>query len=377
MGEVTAVVVIVAVVAIGLLVIVLRWRSATGEQHALRHYQNALDTLRNVSDRMESTRPTITPRSSTDLNQAPPRPRSEDQVTARNSGAAQESRESSRSRAQSASRASDYLPPATAPRAGAASKGGSSRRARAFDDQPDVDSDNDVASAEGGAGESALHDTGPLDHQQPVHPGENMLVFEDDARRVDHAAASPPAPTRASVKALRRSAHPPSRVPSVVAFLLVLVVVAVVAVLLSGVGTHHNASPPKVTSPPTTARAHAKTGTRSVSTTTSTTVPPSVQPIVSTVSIQGASYTAPDTAYTVTLTATGPCWVYADLASTGTVLYTGTLDAGQAQTLSATGPLDVELGHATTMTVTMNGLPVVYPTPYQAVFTMRFIPTTT
>jgi len=396
MGEVTAVVVIVALVVIGLLVIVLRWRSATGEQQALRHYQNALDTLRNVSDRMESTRPTVAPR----IPPEPYREPSQGQSLARNEGqvaawnsAQPESGESSKSRASASSRKSDYLPPATGSRSGASLKSGSTRRARGFDEEPDRSAAasgvaNGVANGVAPAGEpssevpsGAAFDEPlptPAHHQPPVHPGRDVLVFEDHDREPDYPATPAASPTRASTKALRRSAHPPSRVPAVLAFLLVVVLIGVVAVLVSGLGGHHNASPPKSTTATTTARTHSKTTPKSVTSTTTTTLPPSVQPVASTVSIQGASYSAPDSTYTLTLSATtAPCWVYAVDESTGDVLYTGTLQGGQAQTLSASGPIDVELGHATTMAVTMNGLPVDYPTQYQAVFTMKFIPTTT
>jgi hypothetical protein len=77
------------------------------------------------------------------------------------------------------------------------------------------------------------------------------------------------------------------------------------------------------------------------------------------------------------LTSTGDCWVYATLASTGTVLWTGDLLQGQAQALTGTGEIDVQLGHANTMTETLNGTPVEYPAQFQAVFTMKFVPTTT
>ena len=59
MGGMTVGLVIAGVVVIGVVLLVLRWRLAGGEQQALRHYQNALDTLRTVSDRMESSRPPI------------------------------------------------------------------------------------------------------------------------------------------------------------------------------------------------------------------------------------------------------------------------------------------------------------------------------
>jgi hypothetical protein len=56
------------------------------------------------------------------------------------------------------------------------------------------------------------------------------------------------------------------------------------------------------------------------------------------------------------------------------VVWTGILESGQSQTLDVTGQLDVELGHANTLNTTLNGVPVEYPTQYQAVFTMSFVP---
>lgn len=61
MGTMTVGLVIAGVVIVGIVLLVLRWRMASGEQQALRHYQNALDTLRTVSDRMESSRPAVSP----------------------------------------------------------------------------------------------------------------------------------------------------------------------------------------------------------------------------------------------------------------------------------------------------------------------------
>jgi hypothetical protein len=58
------------------------------------------------------------------------------------------------------------------------------------------------------------------------------------------------------------------------------------------------------------------------------------------------------------------------------VVWTGVLNQGQAQTLNATGELEVQLGHANSITATLNSVPVQYPSQYQAVFTMKFVPAT-
>ena len=55
MGVMTVGLVIAGIVVVGVVLLAVRWRSASSEQQALRHYQHALDTLRTVSDRMESS----------------------------------------------------------------------------------------------------------------------------------------------------------------------------------------------------------------------------------------------------------------------------------------------------------------------------------
>jgi hypothetical protein len=164
-------------------------------------------------------------------------------------------------------------------------------------------------------------------------------------------------------------------VPTVLGVLFAVVVIAVVAVLATGIGTHHTTSPTTVVHHHrTTPVNHPKT--TETSGTTSTTAVLTVQPVASTVTPQGATYLAPSGQYTVMLMSSGPCWVYATLAATGARLWTGTLNQGQAQALTGTGQINVQLGHANTMTETLNGTPVQYPAQYQAVFTMKFVPST-
>ena len=165
--------------------------------------------------------------------------------------------------------------------------------------------------------------------------------------------------------------------PVVLGVLVILVVIAVVVALAFGIGKHNTASPPTTAHHGATP-GHDKSNTTSTSTatTTSTTAPPSVVPEASTATDAAATYAAPAGNYTVTLTSSGACWVYAKVASTGAVLWTGTLDQGQAQQLTGAGQIVVQMGHANTMSVTMNGVPVQYPAQYQAVFTMTFAPST-
>ena len=89
---------------------------------------------------------------------------------------------------------------------------------------------------------------------------------------------------------------------------------------------------------------------------------------------RGAERTKRDRAITheVNLAATGLCWVDATEASTGAVLWTGTLQTGQSRAIAATGSLVLRLGAANDVNVTLNGEPVVLPTGFRSPFDMRF-----
>jgi Domain of unknown function (DUF4115) len=322
---VTAGLVAAGIVLIIVVVLAVRWRSGTGEQQALRHYQNALDTLRTVSDRLEPTRRPEVPRARIDTDRA------------------QALREVASRAAVSARRAP---PSREAPRR----------------NEP-------------------VQQSKSAPDPQPDEPGpEAVLVFDDDSATPSHGSAgssTPEVPARAARIALQRSSRPPSRVPAVLGILLVLVLVVVGIVLAVDKG-HHSASPASHSHKTTVS--HRST-TSSVSVTTSTvpptTAPPSLQPEQATATAQSATYTAPDAPYDLTLTSSGACWVYASEASTGAVLWTGVLQAGQVQSLNATGQVTVKLGHANTLAVKVNGVAVDYPTQYQAVFTLQFVPSAT
>lgn len=114
-----------------------------------------------------------------------------------------------------------------------------------------------------------------------------------------------------------------------------------------------------------------RTTARSGHSHTSATTVPQIRPTSATSST--ADYGAPSTGYTVDLRATGLCWVDATAASTGNVVWTGTLQTGQSQSIPATGSLIVRLGAANDVTVTMNGEPVVLPSGFQSPFNMSFV----
>jgi len=81
-----------------------------------------------------------------------------------------------------------------------------------------------------------------------------------------------------------------------------------------------------------------------------------------------------DASYSLTLGANnGECWVSATDASTGKVMFSGTLFTGQSETVTATGPVTVIAGAPGAFTATVNGAAVVLPPGAQAPFTLTLL----
>ena len=77
-------------------------------------------------------------------------------------------------------------------------------------------------------------------------------------------------------------------------------------------------------------------------------------------------------AYALNLAATsGECWVDVT-SSTGTVLFTATLQSGQSHAITATGPVTVIAGAPAAFAATVDGTPVTLPPGNQAPFTLNF-----
>ncbi|HTZ07736.1 MAG TPA: DUF4115 domain-containing protein, partial [Acidimicrobiales bacterium] len=89
----------------------------------------------------------------------------------------------------------------------------------------------------------------------------------------------------------------------------------------------------------------------------------------------GATYAAPAGSYTVTVDATGLCWVDATETGSGAVVWTGTLSAGQQRPLQGSGAMALQLGAASDVTVALDGRPVRLPAGFRSPFTMSFAPT--
>ena len=212
------------------------------------------------------------------------------------------------------------------------------------------------------------------------------IVFDDThptdrSRRSAEASADGFRSERARRQALQSMNHRPRRwavTTVVVVALLGFGALAFVGSRRSGHPGHASATTAHGT---TATTAHGTTVPHRGTTTTRPTSPPRTTPttrptqIVATTSTAGAATYPVDAAtYKVTLSATGECWVDATNRTTGTTVFTGTMTAGSSQVLSTTGPMTVELG-ATTATMTLNGIPVVLPSPLQSPFTATFEPT--
>jgi hypothetical protein len=200
--------------------------------------------------------------------------------------------------------------------------------------------------------------------------GRDELVFGDNAApRADDgfraSALTLPRGLPRTGRGHRRSratrGRASSRIVPVATAVVVLGILVGVAVAFAP--SHHRGA-----SPPSTPR--HKTATRATHTSTSVPAPLEVRPTSATSST--AAYGAPSTSYTVALRATGLCWVEATQMSTGNVVWTGTLSAGQTQAIPASGSVVVRLGAANDVEVTLNGEQVILPAGFRSPFDMNF-----
>jgi hypothetical protein len=107
---------------------------------------------------------------------------------------------------------------------------------------------------------------------------------------------------------------------------------------------------------------------------TPTTIPTAI--VASSSTPTTAVYPVADNSYRVAVRVAAPCWVLATAVSTGATLWTGTLQAGATQVIQATGTTKVELG-APGATLTVDNVPVTFPTPQHTPFVATFQPSVT
>jgi hypothetical protein len=223
---------------------------------------------------------------------------------------------------------------------------------------------------------------------------ETPLVF-DDARPVDRnltqppsRGAGPPGVDRAHRHALESMNRRPRRITAVAVSVAVLVIFAALAYTgsrhsASAGHTHRSGSSTDASSASQITEASSSPVSRTIQRrgaaahrrkrpSGSTATVPSRIVAVST-SGATATYSVITDSYRLSITASGPCWVLARSATPDATLWTGTLQAGASQVITATGTTTLELG-APSVLVTVNKVPVVFPTPFRTPFEAVFQP---
>ena len=201
---------------------------------------------------------------------------------------------------------------------------------------------------------------------------------------------------RAQRHALDSMNHRPRRVTTV----MIVVAAAVVFGVLAYAGSKHSSpghghaavtsttaghtshSSPSTTAGPSaatsttvaggSAKAKAKAKAKAVVRSTPTTQPTQVVALTSTSTT--ATYPVTNSNYKVTVTGTGTCWVSVTSTSSGSTLWAGEVQAGAVQVVSVSGTVTVQLG-TPEVTLAVDKVPVVLPTPVSTPFEATFQPT--
>jgi hypothetical protein len=215
------------------------------------------------------------------------------------------------------------------------------------------------------------------------NPGEPVL-FVDSHVTHDSPGETPNSTFMSGLddKAMHSINHRPKRIGALVAFAAVIVLIVILIVA----GMHSNKPASRhptsgtattVTTAPTHIQTHAgAAGTNGHKSHTSASTTTTVAPVVSApapTSPNVANYQLGVASYSLVVSATsGDCWVSATNTSTGAVLFTGVLTAGESHTVAATGPVTVVAGAPAAFAATVNGVAVQLPFGFQAPFTLMF-----
>ena len=242
--------------------------------------------------------------------------------------------------------------------------------------------------------------SGPPAVSVPVaEPVEAAPVDPPAASPGDSAAAGPPHPHRISAAdavrelvAARNLYGPgPSRptMPSprgtdrsrlVWTVAAVVVIGVVIGLVLAKVpshspstaaSTHRSTTGAPRSAAPTARTSSGKPSTSSTGSSSTHGVTNGLDPVTS--SSTAASYRVPSTPYTLTVDATGPCWVEATNSSTGQVLWTGTLHAGDSQVVPASSEVLLRLGDALNVTLAVSGQAVHLPPGFSPTIDLTFL----
>ncbi len=368
---------ILVVIAVAALVVILVRRPRSDDLHSVRNYHSALGTLEHISDRPVSSR--VQPAASSGADTAARMPAPGGAAGPAGGGSLVFDDAGTSSHVHDHDRGAGLLDLGMT--AGLHDLGGN----------------DGGASSVGGPGASAVTrptDTGrvppvPVRDSGEFPDPETPLVF-DDARPRDRTVAAAPGGTPAGFRtsrAQRMALHSMNRRPRRMSTAVIATVVVVVFTVLAVVGSRHAGPQHRTTATVTTQAVtthstlpssahqggHTTTTVHHKPVTTRTTLPS--QFVASTTTATTATYPVINSAYNIQLTATGACWVDVTTVSSGAVLWTGTLQAGDQQLIQANGATAVELG-STSTTLSVDSVPVVFPTTMHTPFVATFEPPT-
>lgn len=144
---------------------------------------------------------------------------------------------------------------------------------------------------------------------------------------------------------------------------LVLAIVIVAAVIVTYALGHHPPTPPASTTTTTTT-----TGAP-----TTTTLPSALH--ATSLSGEDAHYSAPGARYRVTVTGSrGETWAVYNMGPASTLEWQGPVALGQNESLVMAGSSRITLGSPSSASVTVDGRPVVLPSPLPATLVLVFTP---
>jgi hypothetical protein len=168
--------------------------------------------------------------------------------------------------------------------------------------------------------------------------------------------------------ALSKSARRPASFTGLrvgVIALVVVVIVGAVGLYIKARDSRHNPPPPTTTT------------TRPRTTTTTTTTSASVLPtsfVATSTSGETSTYAVPLKTYDVVVHgALGPTWAVYKMGPSSTLEWQGTVKQGTVESLRMTGNSQITIGAPKSASVTLEGKPVVFPTPLPTTLVLSFV----
>jgi hypothetical protein len=161
---------------------------------------------------------------------------------------------------------------------------------------------------------------------------------------------------------LSRSAHR-STASLIARVAVVVLIMAIVAIVVTYAVDHHSPKHSVTTTTTTTTRPP----------TTTTTVPATLH--ATSTSGDDANYGVPRVRYRVTVTGSrGESWAEYNMGPASTLEWQGPVDLGKDESLVMTGDSRITIGSPSSASVTVDGRPVVFPSPLPATLVLVFTP---